>query len=55
MAGTRAYRETLDQPALSALFDLHEARTSPSFDKMWRDVCGLLEQLAPSTPSDGGG
>lgn len=39
----RAYRETLDQPALTSVFDLEAARSSPSFDKFWRDVESLLK------------
>ncbi|MFD0884698.1 DUF4276 family protein [Streptosporangium algeriense] len=40
--GTR-YRETVDQAALAALFDLEQARkAAPSFDKFWRDVERLL-------------
>ena len=39
----RSYRETLDQPALTARFDLERARRgAPSFDKLWRDVRELL-------------
>ncbi|MBB4918419.1 DUF4276 family protein [Streptosporangium saharense] len=40
--GTR-YRETVDQAALAALFDMEQARkAAPSFDKFWRDVERLL-------------
>ncbi len=42
MPANRAYRETLDQPALTATCDLAAARASPSFDKLWRDVVSLL-------------
>lgn len=42
MPAGRSYRETLDQPALTAVFDLVSARNAPSFDKMWRDVSSLL-------------
>jgi hypothetical protein len=38
----QSYRETLDQPALTGIFDLDAARTAPSFDKLWRDVNWLL-------------
>ena len=38
----RSYRETLHQPALTAIFDLDVARSAPSFDKLWRDVSELL-------------
>lgn len=36
------YRETLHQPALTAIFDLDAARAAPSFDKLWRGVTALL-------------
>ena len=39
----QSYRPTLDQAALSAVFDLDSARNAPSFDKLWRDVASLLE------------
>lgn len=42
MISGHSYRETLDQPALSQIFDLALARKAPSFDKMWRDVTSLL-------------
>ena len=42
MTAGHSYRETLDQPALSAVFDLQSARRAPSFDKMWRDVRSFL-------------
>ena len=38
----RRYRETLHQPALTAVFNVDAARSAPSFDKMWRDVSDLL-------------
>ena len=39
----RAYKETRDQPALTYIFDLDQARRgAPSFDKMWRTVVQLL-------------
>ena len=39
----RAYKELRDQPALTARFDLEQARRSESsFDKLWRDVSSLL-------------
>ena len=43
MPRDQRYRETLDQAALSAVFDLDAARNAPSFDKLWRDVASLLE------------
>lgn len=42
LAGDRAYRETLDQPALTGRFDLERARSAQSFDKLWRDLASLL-------------
>ena len=42
MTAGRSYRETLDQPALTAVFDLRSARQAPSFDKLWREVDVLL-------------
>jgi hypothetical protein len=39
----RKYRETLDQPALAAVFDLNAARSSDSFDKYYREVVRLIE------------
>ena len=39
------YRETLDQPALTARFDLDQARHADSFDKCYRDIVYLLEEL----------
>jgi len=47
MPAARSYRETLDQPALTQLFDLTAARRAPSFDKLWRDVVSLLVPPVP--------
>jgi hypothetical protein len=44
MPAGRKYRETLDQPALAAVFDLTAARSSGSFDKYYRDVIGLIKE-----------
>jgi hypothetical protein len=38
----RRYRETLDQPAFTAQFDLEAAQSSPSFDKCYREIWRLL-------------
>ena len=44
----RGYRETIDQPAFTATFDMAAARqSSPSFDKLWRDVESLLQPPQP--------
>jgi len=42
MPDGRKYRETLDQPAFSAVFDLSAARSSDSFDKYYREVVRLI-------------
>ena len=39
------YRETLDQPAFTARFDLDQARQADSFDKCYRDIVRLLDEL----------
>jgi len=47
MPGSRAYSETLDQPALAARFDLQLARQrSDSFDKCWREVERLFREAS---------
>jgi hypothetical protein len=44
MTEPRRYKETTDQAAFAARFDLAAARKgSPSFDKMWREVVRLLD------------
>lgn len=45
MPRNRGYAERLDQPALTARFDLDAARGAPSFDKLYRDVSSLLRQM----------
>ena len=45
MDGTRKYSERFDQPALTALFDIEQARQADSFDKCYRDIVRLLEEL----------
>lgn len=43
----RTYSETVDQPALTALMDLHVTRQrSPSFDKLWRETERLIDSIA---------
>lgn len=41
----RTYHPNRDQPALTALFDLEQARQADSFDKCYRDIVRLLNQL----------
>jgi len=36
------YSPTIDQPALSSVFDLQLARVTSSFDKLVRDLTWLL-------------
>lgn len=43
MVAGRRYGETLDQSALAAVFDLESARRAQSFDKLFRDVVGLVQ------------
>lgn len=42
MVGARKYSETLDQPALTGVFDINAARRAGSFDKCYREVSRLL-------------
>jgi len=44
----QTYRETLDQPALAATFDLALARCAPSFEKFEREVLRMCRELAAS-------
>ena len=45
MQSGRTYRETRDQPALAALFDIEQARRADSFDKCYSDIARLLDEL----------
>lgn len=42
----RRYSPTTDQPALSQIVDLGQARSSPSFDKLIRELSRLLTPAA---------
>lgn len=54
MEGSRAYTETLDQPALAAIFDMELARNrSDSFDKCWREVQRLFQEATKEPPEKG--
>lgn len=44
------YSETLDQPALTSVFDLEAARRADSFDKLFRDMGTLLGVSVPPRP-----
>ena len=43
--GTGTYSPTVDQPGLTARFDLAQARHADSFDKCYRDIARLLNEL----------
>ena len=45
MKGTRTYRPTVDQPGLTDRFDFDQARHVDSFDKCYRDIARLLDEL----------
>ncbi len=51
MENSRTYNETLDQPALTALFDMEQARQADSFDKCYREIVRLLEELQKANVS----
>ena len=51
MESGRTYREKRDQPAFAALFDIEQARQADSFDKCYRDIVRLLEELQKATNS----
>lgn len=48
MQSGRTYRSKRDQPALTARFDIEQARQADSFDKCYRDIVRLLEELQKS-------
>jgi hypothetical protein len=45
MPRNRPYNPTIDQPALTALFDMQAARRADSFDKCYREIVRLLTVL----------
>ena len=45
MEDNRTYDEVNDQPAFTARFDFEQAMQAPSFDKCYRDIVRLLDQL----------
>ena len=52
ITGGSTYSETLDQPALTAIFDLDRAAgRSDSFDKCLREITSLIVRLKPTDPS----
>jgi len=55
MENNESYSETTDQPALAALFDIEQARQAAnSFDKCYRDIVHLLEELQKVNDSTSG-
>src|SRR4030042_2287081 len=40
-----SYKETTDQPAFTAMFDMNAARSADSFDKCYREIRRMLENL----------
>ena len=51
MESDETYRETLDQPGLTARLDLDQARQADSFDKCYRDIGRLLNELQKASDS----
>ena len=51
MEGTGTYRPTVDQPGLTARFDLDQARNADSFDKCYRAIVYLLDELRKASSS----
>lgn len=49
----RSYAETTDQPVFTATFDMDTARRADSFDKCYREIKNMLEQLRQSSPGLG--
>jgi hypothetical protein len=47
---SQGYSETIDQPALTSVFDLEAARRADSFDKLVRDMGALLDVPVPPRP-----
>jgi hypothetical protein len=48
------YAETIDQPALTQLFDIQAARRASSFDKCYREIVSMLEKLKAEASRDAG-
>lgn len=46
----QSYAESSDQPALTEVFDMNAARRADSFDKCYREVVRLLNQLREAIP-----
>jgi hypothetical protein len=48
MPRNRPYSPTIDQPALTSVFDMEAARRAGSFDKCYREIVRLLTVLRPT-------
>lgn len=48
MPRNRPYNPTIDQPALTSVFDMETARRADSFDKCYREIVRLLTVLKPN-------
>lgn len=53
MSSGHTYSATLDQPALTRVFDLDAARQAGSFDKCCRDVMRLIQECSARQPRQG--
>ena len=51
MQSGKTYSETIDQPALTDIFDIEQARQADSFDKCYREIVRLLEELQKANVS----
>ena len=51
MEDSKTYSETHDQPAFAALFDIEQARQADSFDKCYREIVRLLDELREASNS----
>lgn len=55
MPRIRKYRATVDQPALTSVFDIQAARRADSFDKCYREIVRLLSVLRSSSRANSEG
>jgi hypothetical protein len=54
MPANQPYAETIDQPAITAEFDMQRARRADSFDKCYREVQSLLGKLRREVDGNAG-
>ena len=55
MGPGQSYTEAIDQPALTALFDVQVARQADSFDKCHREIVRLINLLGTPHPKSKNG